>query len=486
MTTALAGLGTAAISSSALAAENAEGKEISFSQKIPVKYEVDVFVAGGGPAGISSAVTAANSGAKVFLAEAVSSFGGMGTGGRVPVFTQMTDAFSPRTEARKIYNDTIWTEPKDGTHFLCGGFGRKLVDTLAKERRYAGPCIDVEALKRVYDGFAQESGIGFSFYTRLIAADAKGGKINYVVCAAPSGIFAVKAKVYIDATGNGDLAAMANAKFEKGDASGKLMPGSLMSLWTDINWDEWDKVRPDIAHHTQAYKLKEAFESGIFTVKDPHMTGIHRLGKTYGVGNIGHTFNLDATDEVSITKALLSARKSMPEFENYYNTYIKGFENAKVIDTANLLGIRETRRIIGEYVLNIEDYKKRAVFDDEIGRYCYPIDIHPSDTDAKSLAQHRKEFDQVYKYKDGESYGIPYRILTPQGFDNLLIAGRCVSADQLVHGSIRVMPACFITGQAAGYAAAMSADENKSVRKINVKVLQKKIISDGGYILAKI
>jgi hypothetical protein len=152
------------------------------------------------------------------------------------------------------------------------------------------------------------------------------------------------------------------------------------------------------------------------------------------------------------------------------------------VATGSLLGIRETRRITGDYVLNLQDYLKRAVFDDEIGRYAYPIDNHPTKPGAETYEQHRKEFDEQFRYKTGESYGIPYRTLTPKGLENSLVAGRCVSADRMVHGSIRVMPGCFITGQAVGVAAAMAAAKDGLTHQVDVKDLQQRLKRLGGFL----
>ncbi|MDO5565194.1 MAG: FAD-dependent oxidoreductase [Planctomycetia bacterium] len=153
-----------------------------------------------------------------------------------------------------------------------------------------------------------------------------------------------------------------------------------------------------------------------------------------------------------------------------------------MVDSGSLLGIRETRRIIGDYVLSIDDYQKRAVFPDEIGRYAYPIDIHPSETDEASYKKHREEFDKLYRYSKGESYGVPYRILTPLKFDNLLVAGRCVSMDHLVQASLRVMPGCFITGQATGVAAGMVCRTDQSVHSVVVSELQTQLKELGAFL----
>ena len=433
--------------------------EVVFQRKLPVKCEVDVFIAGGGPAGTAAAVAARSQGASVYLAEAHTCLGGMGTAGRVPVFMPVSD----------------------GVNFLPGGFGRQVLDRLAKEKALPGPATDVEALKRVYDALVSGSGADFSFYTTLSAVEAEAGRVRHVVCSAPGGMFAVKAKVYVDATGNGDLAAWAGAPFEKGDAQGRLMPGTLCSVWSGIDWKTWEANRPK-GPQPDGSMLEKAFADGVFTVQDRHLTGMHDMGCGLAGGNIGHAFGVDGTDERSLTKALVEARKSMAEYARYYRDYLKGFEQVRLVQTGSLMGIRETRRITGDYTLGIADYKKRAVFPDEIGRYAYAIDIHPGTTDAASYEKHRKEFDQEYRYGRGESYGIPYRVITPKGLDNVLVAGRCVSTDQLVHGSLRVMPGCFITGQAAGVAAAMASNSGKSVHGIDVKELQRRLKAFGAYL----
>lgn len=432
---------------------------VVFQRTIPVRYEVDVFVAGGGPAGTAAAVAARSQGASVYLAEAHSCLGGMGTAARVPLFMPVSD----------------------GVNFLAGGFGKRVIARLEKERGLRGPAHDIEALKRVYDAMLGESGATFTFHTSLIGVEAEGGHIAHVVCSAPSGIFAVKAKVYVDATGNGDLAAWASAPFEKGGAAGQLMPGTLCSVWGDIDWKTWLASRPQ-GPQPDGHMLEKAFADGVFTTRDEHLTGMYRLGETLGAGNIGHTFDVDGTDEVSLTKALVTGRKTLKEYERYYRGYLKGFENTRLVATGSLLGVRETRRITGDYVLCLEDYKRRATFPDEIGRYAYSIDIHPLRPGKDTYEQHRKEFDETFRYGKGESYGIPYRILTPRGFDNMLVAGRCVSADAMVHGSIRVMPGCFITGQAAGMAAAMAGQQTLSVHRLDVKDLQRRLKEFGAFL----
>jgi hypothetical protein len=434
-------------------------KAVSFYREIPIRHDVDVFIVGGGPAGVAAAIAARSQGVSVFVVEGQGCFGGMGTSAMVPAFMQLTD----------------------GINFLSGGVGRTVINRLKKETLQYYYGIDTEALKRVYDGMMTESGADFTFYTQMIDVETEGNRISHVLCSSLTGLFAVRAKIYIDCTGNGDLAVRAGASYEKGDENSEMMPGSLLSRWAGIDWKTWNANKPTIPQ-PDSFALEQAYKDGIFTILDEHLTGMMRCGDELGGGNIGHTFGVDGTDEVSLTKAMINGRAGLKEYEKYYRQYLKGFEKARLVATGALLGVRETRRIIGDYVLSLDDYKKRAVFEDEIGRYAYPIDNHPIKPGKDTIKQHREEFDQKYHYKKGESYGIPYRILLPKKVDNLFVAGRCVSADRMVHGSIRVMPACFITGQAAGMAAALVSQEQKTSRQIDISKLLAELKKFGAFL----
>ena len=295
-----------------------------------------------------------------------------------------------------------------------------------------------------------------------------------VLLAAKRGLFSVKAKIYIYCTGDGDLSAWAGATTEFGDENGVTMPATLCTLWDGI-----DPQKPRIV---QASLLAKAYEDGVFQVDDPQITGLIESNSERSIrgGNIGHCFEVDARDEVSLTQAMLWGRTNMLEYEKYYREYLGGrYENMSLCYTADVLGVRESRRVVGDYVLCKQDYINQSVFEDEIGRYSYPIDIHAMSPGQKAFEAHVKDF--KVRYGVGESYGIPYRILTPKGLSNVLTAGRCVSTDRAMQASIRVMPGCFITGQAAGVAAAL-ATEKEDTRTIKIGDLQEKIVSIGGYL----
>jgi len=439
-------LGTAAlgVARGALAIEPADGKGLSLSRTLPVEYDVDVFVAGGGPAGVCAALAASRAGKRVFLAETQGCFGGAGTSAGVPLFA------------------TFW----DGERVLVNGIGLELRKRVSKEfpvESYWTP-INAEELRLAYDALMSASSAKYSFFTTLCAVQTDGRRMTHAVLCSKRGLFAVRAKTFVDCTGDGDLVAFGGGKFEKGDAKGAVMPTTLCTLWGGVdfkNRSDWREVER---------KLAEAVKDGHFSVPDLHITGISPTPGTVpgtGGGNVGHVFNVDPLDERSLTAAMVDARRRMGEFESFYRKYLKGYENLKLLATAPTMGVRESRRIVCDYMLNVEDFKRRASFPDEVGRYCYAVDIHPSSADPKEIEKFRKEFNETYRYKKGESYGIPLRSLIPVSFDNVLVAGRCIGTDQPMQASVRVMPGCFITGEAAGKAAARAVDRGGDVREAN-------------------
>ena len=426
-----------------------------YTRKLAEKYNVDVFVAGGGAAGVAAAVAAARQGKSVFLAEATGALGGLGTSGMVPAFAPFDD----------------------GVNILASGIGLEVRKNVSKHvpiNTY-WTSIDAEELKREYDRIATEAGVDFSFFTTVCDVVVNDGHVEYVVCTAKSGMFAVKAKIYIDCTGDGDLCAMGGGEFEMGDNNdGEVMPGTLCSQWVNIDWDRVPKISPN-AH------IEKAFADGVLTYEDRHLPGFFKRTSGVDGGNIGHLFGLDPTDERSLTKGMIWGRKSMLEYERYFKEYFTGYENMVLTTTAAIPGVRESRRVTCDYTLCVNDFINRAVFEDEIGRYCYPVDIHVKNTEKAEYERFQKEYQQDLKYKKGESYGIPYRSMVVKSFSNMLVAGRCMGVDRKMQASIRVMPGCFIAGQAAGAAAALASASGET-RRVNFSELACELKKLGEYL----
>ena len=437
--------------------------QIDYSKKITVKYEVDVCVVGAGPSGVAAALSAARGGKKVIVFDACAMAGGMGTAGKLPVFMPFTN----------------------GVDFLAGGVGREVHDRGVKMGAIGydhGVSINAEALTRMYDQMLLESGVIISYQTSLVDAVMSGPSIKAAVFSAKSGMFAVSASVYIDCSGDGDLAFMTGASYEIGDENGRMMPTTLCSTWAGVDW-KINRAGGIFSHNDENMLslLRKANEAGELTDDDYHHTGLALCSKHTVGGNIGHCFGVDSTDEISLTRGMIEGRELLADYEKFYRKYIPGFNDAELIGAGSLLGVREGRRIVGGYVLCADDYKQRASFDDEIGRYCFGIDLHPSVPGEAALIEHKKHF-QGERYAKGESYGIPYRILCPDKVDNLLTAGRCVSTDRYVMASLRVMPGSFITGMASGIAASIAISSGKSPRDIDVRTLQGQLAEKGAFL----
>lgn len=430
--------------------------EMVFTKSLPLRYDVDVLVLGGGPAGCAAAVAAARGGAKVLLVEGQACLGGLGTAGLVPAFMTFGD----------------------GENFLAAGFGREILDRMWKlggvtHGAKMSWSIRAEALKRAYDEMLTEAGVEFLLMTQVSAVETRGNAIDYIVLSAKRGMYAARAKVYIDCTGDADIACWSGAPCEKGDEQGRMMPGTLCALWADVDFAR--REGPDNA------RIEEAYNAGVFEKLDLHFSGMWQVAEHVGGSNTGHAFGVDGTDETSLTDALVYSRRLYSQIERYYKEYRTGFENMQMVTTGSLFGIRESRRLVGEYVLNMDDFFNRASFEDEIGRYCYPVDIHPVDNSKDSYAKFESVF-RGKRYQKGESYGIPYRTLLPQKVENLLVAGRCISTDRPMQSSTRVMPGCYITGQAAGAAAGLCVENGYRPHDVNVKQLQQKLLGLGMYL----
>lgn len=438
---------------------------LDFKRRLPVKYAPDLCVVGAGPAGVAAAVAAAQTGARTLLIEAQSFSGGMSTAALVPIFMPFTD----------------------GEHFLAGGVGETIYRRLRESciDRYGFDCheaIPAELLKLVYDQIIEEAGVQVLYRTEWIGCETNSGTVTAAVFSSPGGLFAVEAPIFIDCTGDARLAFEAGAPVEFGDETGQLMPATLCSLWCGVDWQTFEKQ--DTRSHADPKLLdliRLAYSRGELSREDLHHTGIFRTTPETGAGNISHVFQVDPTDTENLTAALIEARRTVTEYEHFYRKYIAGFQSAEIATTGALLGIRESRRIQGEYRLTLEDYCNRASFPDEIGRYNFPVDIHPSDTSKETLEKHRRMFDRG-TCGPGESYGIPFRSLLPKNTTNLLVAGRCISADRSVMASVRVIPGCYITGMAAGTAAALCIKAGCPLRELPPAALRAKLREHGAYL----
>jgi hypothetical protein len=442
----------------------------TFHRTIPAESGHDLVVAGGGPAGAAAAICAARLGAKVLLVEATGCMGGMGTSGLVTAFDPMAN----------------------GDRCLVGGFMRELVETLYT-RGFMSPGIDpdtwrrhyhrwspfsVEGLKLVLDEFALEAGVEIRYFTRIIEVDADPGRgtVNGLILNNIEGSSYVQARTFIDATGDAVVASLCGVTCrEAGRDTPRIMPATLPSLFTGVDWDVPRE------YEQNAY-LPQALKDEHFSQHDRHLPGMCKVGRQIGYLNGGHLFNLNALRCRDLSDGVMWGRQIAHEYLHFYRKYVPGCKKLEHVTTASLLGIRESRRICGEYELVFDDYIARRQFHDQIAVFNKFIDIHPYDTSIEEFERLVHEKDVTGRLKPGECFGIPYGVLVPKGWQNLWVAGRCASSDVKVHGSIRVQPAASMMGQAAGTAAVQSLKTGQPACDLDTKALVTTLRSRQAYL----
>ena len=465
------GLSTAGLTSSMLNVSGAEKstvneKEYCLKRNIPIIDEFDILVCGGGPSGIGAALSAARLGAKVLLVEATGCLGGMATSGLVSAFPRIGDG-------KNLMAGGILWEVIDKM-FKRGALGPGMTPDKYAEPPYCWIPFSAEEYKILLDDLMIESGVEVMFFTKLIDVDSspESGRVNGAVIHNIEGYKYVIAKNYIDCTGDAILANLSGVECrEAGRDTEGIMPATIFQYIGNIDFTNLGGG---------SRYLKKAVEDGFFTQPEYSLTGLYRSGESYGALNAGHVFNLDALRSKSLSDGMMKGRKVAHEFYEFYKKYVPGYQNAEQIATSALMGVRESRRIVGEYELCYEDMRTLRVFPDQIGVFRYHIDIHPykPDPEIKNTTSSKT----LKKFQDGEHFGIPYSIMIPKGWDNLWVAGRSVSSDILSNGSIRVQPCCIMMGEAAGAAAALAIRDNVNARNLDMRKLIRTLRSQGAYL----
>lgn len=344
--------------------------------------------------------------------------------------------------------------------------------------------IDAERLKRVYDDLVTGAGADVLFQTVLARVQTDGqGRVTAIIAAGKAGLLAWQARVFVDCTGDADLAAWAGAAFHKGGSNGELMPATHCFVLANVD-DYAYRHGPNLHGACKESPVHAILASGKYPlIADAHLCNNSVGPATVGF-NAGHIFDVDGTDPAAVSRALMAGRKQAAQYRDALAEFHPAaFGNAFLVATGAQVGIRESRRIVGDYVLTLDDYLRRRSFADEICRNSYYIDIHPGrDKAARTAEQAWKSEERAARYGKGESHGIPYRCLTPKGLANVLVAGRSISCERSVQGSVRVMPACLAMGEAAGVAAAMAAAAGGDVRQVCTDRLRARLRETGGYL----
>ncbi len=447
----------------------APNEQYAYRRDLPVSGEWDLVVAGGGPAGVTAALSAARLGLSVCLLEQTGALGGMGSSGYV----------------------SSWYCLGNNVETMVGGLAREIplrlyeagaVEPGRSPEQWTvtkrGFGFDPETLKILLDQMCAEDGVTVLFATKSVDAVSghASGKLDGLVLSGPEGLQVLRATTIIDATGDGTVARMAGFPVRRaGRDTERIMAPTLCARMVGIDYDRFDRERD------QQDLVDQAVEDGYFSQPDRHVPGLFRTGEKNAILNAGHLFDTDALDSSGLSTAYAWGRRLVQEYTQFFRERAPGCEEIELAATASLMGVRESIRILGEYDLTWDDFRVRRKFHDQIGIYCKQVDIHVYDTSPEEYARFQAEFESEGDAKpaDGEYYGIPYGVLVPKGSINLWAAGRCVSTDPMVNGSLRDQPGCMLLGQAAGTAAAQHLKSGQSAAAIDTSQLVKTLRDAG-------
>ena len=458
---------------------------------MPVIAKTDVLVVGGGPAGLAAAIGAAREGMKTILVERYGFLGGMIT--QAMVGTIAWYRYAKTIDCGGILKEFEIKAKKLGA--TINNFDETIVKTeigkflerkgLLVEGTPTYEILDTECFKFIADDLIQESGVNLLLHCGVFDCILDGNTIIGVIAESKSGRQAILAKRVIDATGDADIAYFSGAPYRKDDKQ-KLMPVTtnfgvsgvdiekflsytLEKQYKNANFLPFLRLSKEIFYLDDFTCFLEPLNKSSKDEEIPEFIPIKKIWSDYNKLGIINSFNgihianIDCTNMLDLTKAELEGRKRAIEAINSLKERIPGFEKAKLKCLSMSLGIRESRKIIGQYNITEFDVRNQARFEDSIG-------ICPEFLDA---------YGSVIMPTTGRYFHIPYGITLPMKVENLLVAGRCVAGDKISHSATRQMVCCIATGQGTGVAAAVSIKEDVTCREVNISKVQASLENQG-------
>lgn len=445
------------------------------------KYEVAVI--GGGPAGVAAAIAAARTGASTVLIEPSSFLGGAGTGSLVGPW--MTNYYQDTQVIRGIFQDIV-----DELVRYEGSTGTlKCPYDNPGETKGTGGHItpfDAEILKFVMNKLVIESGCHLRLNTFVDSVEAEGGKVKAIRLRTKYTKSVIEAKIYIDATGDGDIAVWGGANYEQGRrADGLTQPVSALFKMSYVDVDELIRYTqnhrdefiwisyPILPSGLPSYfadsmvclsgfneRIAKGQQSGELKLGRERITLFSDFRKGDVLFNATRLNRIDGTNNEDLIRAEIDLKEQVISMAQFARKHLPGFADASLSAAASRVGVRETRRITGDYVLQEKDVLHGRKFEDGIAKGCFPVDIH-SPGDKTNVWVELED-----------AYDIPYRCLLPVGLDNVLLAGRCMSATHEAMASSRVQSHCMAVGHAAGAAAALASSQGVTTRGISISELK--------------
>lgn len=410
----------------------------------------DLAVIGGGFAGVAAALSAAREGARVLLVEKSNSLGGAAV-------NALVNPFMP------------YSTQMDGARVdLSAGIFKEIHSRLEERHAMRGESFLEEELKYILNQMLIEAEIDLLFHAYIFKVERSGDSIESVSVATKSGELVISADYFIDATGDAQLAYLGGCPTTLGREPDHLcQPMTLCFRLGNVEVDKFMASRNSLkeAHRKslEAGELTNPREN-ILVFKTPIPNVLHF--------NTTRVVKKNPTSPEEVTEAEILAREQVYEIYDFMKAHADGLENSFLMMTAAEIGVRESRMIIGDYILTEQDARGCAKFDDAIAACNYDIDIHNPEGTGTSH----------YYFPAGEYYTIPYRSLIPRGVSNLLVAGRCISSDHGAQASYRIMPVVCCLGEAAGAAIGLAVKNGVSVREVDTKELQNLLKQNGAFI----
>lgn len=421
------------------------------ARDLPVHSEYDVIVAGSGPAGVSAAIMAGRLGARVLLVEWNNCVGGISTSGLMSHFTGSVRS--------GLYTEIL----------------RKMADRNEGEQRgKITKYIDPEKLKAIYLDMLRDANVDILLYTFVCGAVMEGNRIVGIITESKSGRQVYKARVFVDGTGDGDVAYFAGVPYHKGrETDGKMQPATLMFKVAGVDMDRAVLLGSfESTYNTPKGELQSLakahipYPAGHLLVYASPLPGIVTCNMTNCTG-------IDGTLAEDLTRAEIVCRSQMPAILSYLRAYVPGFEHCYIISAGSMMGIRETRHFHGKYTLNEEDILTSHVFSDWVVRDAsFNFDIHNLTGSGLDETGCQHHFPQI------KGYTIPYGCLLPENVEGLLLSGRNISGTHMAHSNYRVMPICVGIGEACGVAAALSVQRNTALSDVPVTEIQAELIKN--------
>ena len=435
------------------------------AREIELAAETEILIIGGGPAGIAAATAAARCGARVMLLEKYGFLGGMGTAAMVTNFCGLHASINGSVQqiVRGVADDIL--ERLDN---LDGLREPHPVKAKGGGHDVAAQAYDTSAYKMATDDLLLSAGVDIRFHTFAVDVLMDGAQIDAVLIETKSGRKAIKAEVFIDCSGDGDLAYWSGAECVKGDDNGFMAYPTTMFRVANVDDDK--------VHNEGKPNLSALIEAAAKDYNLPRKTGVLGSQPHAGEWRVNLTQisrdgdPIDGSDWNDLGFAETEGRRQSQEYFRFLKNCVPGFENSYLLETAPQVGIRETRRIIGEHILSEDDILSCRDFEDSIGCNGWPLEQH-----LKGSAK--------WTFLGGRGYHqIPFGTTLPKGVDNLLVAGRCASTTPEGQASLRVSGPCFAMGQAVGTAAELARRSGVTPKEIDVKALQHRLVSDGAFI----